>query len=314
MKSTHNKQTTPTPNQPLLKRRLKTKPALTVMAILLLGNLFWFILWLWPSNDRGDEEIVATVDGDDITKQQWLAKMEELYGKETLQDIVNEAVMEKAAKKYDIEVTDEEIDLEFAMMGLNQEATTLEHLTEEQTRQQIRSQLILEKVLSKDIIIEDEQVATYYKENEALYNISTAYRTSAIYLASEEEAQTVAQELANGSDFAVLAREQSTDSASASLGGDIGYITATQESIDPAIRKVVGSLQVGETSEPIQLEGGRFALVHLSEIREGQSFTFEDVKGHIERELAIEQIAADVAPEAFWSEFNTTWFYDETKK
>lgn len=316
MKSKHNNnQTSPTNHVPLAKRRLKTKPALTVMAILLIGNIFWFILWVWPSSTSSDDnEIVATVDGDDITKQQWIATMEKLYGKQTLQDLVNESVMEKAAAQNKIKVTDEEIDLELALMRSAQDAAGLEGLTEEQLRQKVRSQLILEKVLSKDVIIEDEQTATYYEENESLYNISTSYRTSIIVVEKKADAETVAEELANGSDFEVMARERSIDTVSASLGGDIGFITAQQETVDAAIRKAVGSLKSGETSAPIQLNSGQYAIVKLGDITEGKSFSYKDVKQHIERELAMEQLSADVAPEAFWSEFKTTWFYGEDQQ
>ena len=75
-------------NIPLSQRRLKTKPALTLMAILLLGNIFWFVLWLWPSNnDNSSDETVATIAGVEITKEQWLAEIESLYGKETAESL-----------------------------------------------------------------------------------------------------------------------------------------------------------------------------------------------------------------------------------
>ena len=72
MKSTRNNED----SQP--KRRLKTKPVLLVLGILLLGNLLWFIAWLIP-NDKAsetEEEEVASVDGKVITKEQWMASME----------------------------------------------------------------------------------------------------------------------------------------------------------------------------------------------------------------------------------------------
>ncbi len=54
MKSIHknmNNQTPPKQTKvPLTQRRLKTKPALMLMGILLLGNVFWFMLWIWPSD------------------------------------------------------------------------------------------------------------------------------------------------------------------------------------------------------------------------------------------------------------------------
>ena len=320
MKSIHKNMNNQTPpkqkSAPLTQRRLKTKPALTLMGILLLGNVFWFMLWIWPSGSGGDqsgEEIAAMVDGDKITRQQWLAEMESRYGKETLQGLVNEKVMEKAADKYDINVTDDEIDLEIALMRSAQDITETENLTNEQLRQKVRAQLILEKVLSKDVIIEKKQTSTYYEENKSLYNIPTSYRTSIIVVASKADAQDVEKELASGSEFSVLARERSLDTASASLGGDIGFITEEQESVDSAIRKAVVKLKADGESSIIALSDGRYALVQLQEVVEGQSFSYKDVEEHIARELAMEQLPATVAPEVFWSEFDVTWFYGESK-
>lgn len=142
MSSTRNRRPTPavTPNQtPLLQRRLKTKPALAVMAILLLGNMIWFIAWLIPNKDHeiGSDEQVAAIGGDVITRQEWMIAMEERYGKETLQNLVNETVMEKAAKAYKIKVTDQEIDLELALMRSAQDKfdTTMQNLSAPQLRQ-----------------------------------------------------------------------------------------------------------------------------------------------------------------------------------
>lgn len=317
MKSKRNNFTSQTTNKtPLSQRRLKTKPVLTLLAILFLGNIFWFILWLWPNGGQqaGGDETVATVDGEEITRQQWMAAMETRYGKETLQTLVNEAVMERAAKEYDIKVSDEEIDLEIALMRSAQDTTdtAIQQLTDEQLRKKVRAQLILEKVLTKDIITDAEEIAKYYEENQSLYNIPTTYRTSIIIVESQEDANSVKEEIKNGSDFSVLARERSLDTTSASLGGDIGFITTTQSNIDGSIQDAVEQLKANETSEPFVMSDGRYGIVHVSEINEGKSFTYEDIKEHIKRVLAMEQLPTTITPEAFWKEFNATWFYGES--
>ncbi|MDM5331806.1 peptidyl-prolyl cis-trans isomerase [Ureibacillus composti] len=303
---------------PLSKRRLKTKPTLTLLIVLFLGNLFWFILWLLPDGERtpksdGGDELVATVDGEEITRQQWLAAMESLYGKETLQTLVNKAVMEKAAEEYDIEVTEEEINLEIALMRTAQDSTdtSFQQLEEDQLRQKVRAQLILEKVLTKDVVLKDKDIEKYYEENRSLYNIPTTYRTSIIVVQSKDDAESVRKELKDGSNFSVLARERSLDSSSASLGGDIGYVNADQTNIDSTIADAVKSLDEKEISDPFVMSDGRYGIVYLEEIKKGGSFTFDDVKGHIKRELAIEQLPTSVSPEAFWNEFNVTWFYGD---
>lgn len=317
MKSKRNSYADHTSNKtPLSQRRLKTKPILTLIAILFAGNILWFILWLWPNGNQenGGDETVAAVDGEEITRQQWMAAMETRYGKETLQTLVNEAVMEKAAKEYEIKVSDEEIELEIALMRSAQDTTdtAIQQLTDEQLRQKVRAQLILEKVLTKDVITDQEEIAKYYDENQSLYNIPTTYRTSIIIVESQEDAKSVQEELKDGSDFSVLARERSLDTTSASLGGDIGFITTSQSNIDKSIQDAVKQLKANDISEPFVMNDGRYGIVYVSEVNEGKSFTYKDVKEHIKRVLAMEQLPASITPEAFWKEFNATWFYGES--
>lgn len=318
MRSTHNNHPTQTPpNTPISQRRLKTKPTLILLAILLVGNLFWFVLWLLPSSEKatGSDETVAAVDGEPITRQQWLATMESRYGKETLQNLVNEAVMEKAASQYKIKVTDEEIELEMALLRSAQDSndSTIQNLSATELQQKIRAQLILEKVLTNDVVMDGEQSAAYYEENKSLYNIPTTYRTSIIVVESKDDAKSVEKELTNGSEFSVLARERSLDASSASLGGDIGFISAEQTMVDAAVVKALSGNKAGETTKPFVLSDGRYAIAYIEEVIEGQSFSYEDVKEHIKRELAMEQLPSSITPEVFWAEFNATWFYGETK-
>ncbi|MGN7478880.1 peptidyl-prolyl cis-trans isomerase [Solibacillus silvestris] len=319
MKSNRNLHQTPQNNLPYTQRRLKTKPTLLLLLILLIGNLFWFVLWLLPSDETsskdGSEEL-ATVEGDPITSQQWLAAMESRYGKETLQGLVNEAVMEKAAKKYKIDVKEEEVDLEIALLRSAQDTndTSLHSLSPEQLRQKVRAQLILDKVLTNDVVVVDEEATKYYEENKSLYNIPTTYRTSMIIVNSKEDAERVEKELKNGSDFAVLAREHSLDTASASLGGDIGFITSSQSTLDSSILSEVQKLKEKETSKPFVLSDGRYAIAMVAEIVEGQSFSYDEVAEYVKRQLALEQLPPSITPEAFWAEFNAKWIYGETKK
>lgn len=318
MNSRRNIRTTeqPSTHKPLSQRRLKTKPALTVAAILLIGNIFWFIMWLLPSSSKSnDAETVASIDGEEITRQQWLAAMETLYGKETLQGLVNDAVMEKAAKQHKITVSDEEIDLEIALMQSAEDTTdqSMSRLSAKELRTKIRTQLILEKVLAKDIIIGDEAVEKFYEDNKALYNIPTAYRTSIIVADKKEDIDSMAKELKSGSEFSVLARERSVDTPSASLGGDIGFITEQQASIDKAIVQSIQKLEEKKPSDPVVLSDGRYAILMVNEKKEGRSFTFDEVAKHIKRVLAVEQLSASITPEIFWADYNVKWFYGETK-
>ncbi|MHC8514805.1 peptidylprolyl isomerase [Sporosarcina sp. ITBMC105] len=290
------------------RRKLKTKPLLVLIAILFVCNLLWFIGWLIPNKSKQPEEVVASVAGDPITREQWMTAMEKEVGREVLLELVNHKVMETAAEKYGIDVTDKEIDLELALIT-SVDGRSHSGLDIEQTRQRIRSSLILDKVLTHDVLIEDDAVRSFYKENESLFNILTAYRTSVIIVPTKKEAEQALDEIAKGSSFDALAKELSTDLASASLGGDIGYINADTETIDPAIYEAAVKTKEGKVGKLVHLQDGTYALIQVNEIIKGRSFDFKEVEEHIRRELALEQLPQTVNPEAFWKEFDAEWYY-----
>ncbi|MGG0669068.1 peptidyl-prolyl cis-trans isomerase [Lederbergia citrisecunda] len=290
------------------KRKLKTKPLLVLIGILFACNVLWFIGWLIPDKSKQPDEEVATVAGEAITREQWMTAMEKEVGREVLLDLVNNKVMETAAKKYGIEVTDKEIELELALIT-SVDGRSHSGLDIEQTRHKIRANLILEKVLSNDVVIDDDAVKAFYEKNESLYNILTAYRTSVIIVPTEEEAEQALDELSKGSSFDALAKELSTDLASASLGGDIGYVNAETETIDSAIYKAASKQKEGKIGDVVELKDGSYAIILVNEVVEGRAFSFDEVKEHIKRELAIEQLPQSVNPEAFWKEFDAKWFY-----
>lgn len=301
----------PEPKSPQ-KRKLKTKPLVILIGVLFLCNLFWLIAWISPSKSQpiqSDEE-VASVNGKVITREMWMAAMEEKVGRETLRELINAEVMEAAAKEYGIKVTDQEVDLELSLIHSG-EQSAYTGLDMERERETIRSTLILEKVLTKDIVIEDEDIKENFDENAALYQVQAAHRTALIVVDTLEDAQQTLKELKDGSNFSVLAKERSVDVASANLGGDIGYINAATDFVDPSIAQAVPKLKLGAVSDPVLLESGQYAIVSVKDRLEGQTFKLKEVNEHIRRELALEQLPEKVNPEAFWKDFKAKWFYEE---
>lgn len=292
------------------QRKLKTKPLLILIGLLLLANVFWFIGWLIPDKSLSVDEEVASVSGDSITREEWMTAMEKDVGRETLLGLVNDKVMEAAAKKFKIDVSNEEINLELALIR-SVDGQSYTGLEEELALQKIRSNLILEKVLTKDIVIKEELIKANYEENTSLYNIQTAYRTAIIVLPSKDKAQQALDELSKGSSFEVLAKESSVDLVSASLGGDIGYVNNSNENIDKEIIAATEKMKQDSLSEVVPLSDGTFAIIKVSEIIKGESFKYKEVKEYIRRQLALEQLTESVSPEVFWKEFDAKWFYGE---
>ena len=289
-------------------RRLRAKPLLIVIGILLLSNLLWFIAWKVTDKSWETGEVVASIEGKTIERETWMAAMEEKIGRETLLELVNNKVMEAAAKKYNIKVSDKEIDLELALIH-SVDDQILTGISTEKEREKISASTILEKILTKDIVVSDEAIQASYDDDASLYNIANAYRTAIIVLPAKEVAENALDELNEGSSFNILARERSIDASSASLGGDLGYISEKKDSFDPEIVKSASSLKPNSTSGVISLSNGTFAILHVSDIMKGKTFKLKEVKNHIKRKLAMEQLTETVSAEAFWKEFDTNWFY-----
>ncbi|MBM6616084.1 peptidyl-prolyl cis-trans isomerase [Bacillus suaedaesalsae] len=259
------------------------------------------------------DEVVATVGEHNITRQEWLHQLEKLYGKDTLREVINREVIYQLADKYNIKVSDEVIEQELTMIKAMYNAADHETLTdEEEWRKQIEYNLLLEEMLTKDVTILDGDIQKFFKENESLYKIPTTYHLSHITVKTKEEADQVVEELKNGSDFAVLAMEKSTDEFSSNQGGDLGYLSKESGFLPERYMDLLSSLKPASFEGPIQV-GDEYAIVYLHEVIEGKEYSYEDVKDHIRRQLALGQIEGRVTAEQFWNEIDVEWFYEDAK-
>ena len=106
-----------------------------------------------------------------------------------------------------------------------------------------------------------------------------ASRTDA---AAKTLADEVADKLAKGGDFAALAAQYSSDSGSASRGGDLGF--AAQGNYVEPFEKALFGLKPGETSVPVKTEFG-YHIIRLDELRPGTERGFEEVRAQLADEL-----------------------------
>lgn len=259
----------------------------------------------------GSDEVVATVGDTTITRQQWLIEMEDKYGQSVLKDLIDQKVIEQLADKYDIKVSDEAIEHELrliqTMYGTNGQISGSD---EEKWKKQIRYSLLLEELLTKDVIVTEKEMKDYFEENKNLFDVPSSFHLSHIVVKTEKEALDTIKELEDGSSFSVLAMERSIEEFSANQGGDIGFISEEDDRYPNKYLEVAKKMNEGEWSSPLDIENG-YAIILLQKRLEGKSYTFNQVKGQIRRQIALEQMDAPVSATAFWNELNVDWFYGE---
>ncbi|KIL53729.1 peptidylprolyl isomerase [Jeotgalibacillus alimentarius] len=293
------------------KRRLKAKPLLYIIGFLMVTNLIFLIGWITKDGAPPDAEaeVVAQVGDEEITRQEWLHAIEVRHGKEILQQLINQSVMEQSADKYDVAVSEEELDQELSMLRSVLNVYDQASLPNESVlKEELKTDLILEKLIATEAEISEEDLRTYYDENEELYSVPEMYRLSQIVLPTAEDAAKAMEELENGSSFEAVARERSIDPVTASQGGQLGFIPENTESVDAAVLDAAASVSPGEYTDAFQTPNG-YTILFVHETVPGVKFEFEEVRGKIERQLALEKMTTPVTAESFWDDYSIDWFY-----
>ena len=107
-------------------------------------------------------------------------------------------------------------------------------------------------------------------------------------------AQETRRRLADGANFAEVAREVSEEAEFAARGGDIGLLV--HGAAPPEFEKAAFSLGLGEISEPIETEGGYF-LIRVQEKRASEAPDFDKFKEELGK--AMQNIAFQKELEAY---------------
>lgn len=133
-----------------------------------------------------------------------------------------------------------------------------------------------------EVVIADTDVEIRYAENRDRYVEPERRRARHILVAEEADALDILQQLQAGADFAALARERSTDTGSAELGGDLGF--AEKDTFVGPFAEAVFSMQTEELRGPVKTEFG-FHIIRLEEVAVGQNRTLDGVRDEIVAEL-----------------------------
>lgn len=161
-----------------------------------------------------------------------------------------------------------------------------ERLGLENERRAFLAATLIERVGNTPIAAADLQAA--YDAQFGSVGPITEYNASHILLDTEDDAQAVIAALAEGADFAELARERSTG-PSGPNGGALGWFTAGM--MVPTFEQAVFSLSVGEVSAPVETQFG-WHVILLNETRDQAPPAIEDVRAELEDGLRRARVEA----------------------
>jgi foldase protein PrsA len=289
---------------------LRRKQLWLVTASLIILNCITVVFFLSKASGASTKgEVVASVGKSSISRNAWIAELEARYGKDVLKDMIDQQVIKEMAEKYKIKIADQDVEREFRMQQTTYKPSTKDKIADEKKwKEQIRNSLLLEEILTKDVVISDKELKSYYDKNKQIFNVPTAYHLSHIIVKTKNEAKKALKELAQGSSFSALAMERSIEEFSANEGGDIGYISREDEQYPSSYIQNAEKMKVGTYSEPIKVEEG-YAVLKLEGKIKGKEYSYKNVKEQIRRQIALEQMKTPVSARTFWDEAKVEWFY-----
>ncbi len=259
--------------------------------LILLITILKLTLSLYSQNN-----IVAVVNGENITYNEVKNKMSINFFYQALNEIISEKLIIQEAKKRKIDVSKNEVEemLKTIKNRFNSEKDFKKDLkrlgvSEEEYYNMIKTNLLVEKTVKEilQIKVTEEDAKRYYDSNPQEFTIPQAIRLRQIYVLTEEKAKDIYDALEAGADFQKLSILKSEDERLKQNAGDIGFITKGM--LLPEIEKEVFQLAEGKYTKPIKTGNG-YSIFRLEEKREESKIKFEDVKDRIIQNILSNQI------------------------
>lgn len=173
--------------------------------------------------------------------------------------------------------------LEALRRGLDRDLEARRRLAAAEER--ILGNILVETVVANSIT--DEAIERIYQEQNRLAPRVEEIRASHILVTTREEAEEVARLLAEGEDFARLARQVSQDPGTRLDGGDLGYFT--RDGMVPAFAEQAFATETGAVSEPFSTDYG-WHVLKVADRRLQPRPGLESLRANIVRFLTLEGI------------------------
>lgn len=244
-----------------------------------------------------DNNIVAVVNGQKITKQDLSDLLINTYGEDALDVLIRRALIYQEAEKEGISVSaseveqklkklvDEEVDVlmrtnrmkdkadlekELAKIGIKYEQ--FEEKIAKKMRKQAEIELLAEKAMVKTITITEEELQRAYDQE-----YGEKIEASQIVYKTRREAEDALKKLRTGADFESLAKSESIDRASAVRGGKMQPFSPKD-----IFGKEVANLKAGELSDIIKTDYG-YHVIKITNKRPPNNKSFKAVRGELEK-------------------------------
>jgi peptidyl-prolyl cis-trans isomerase C len=252
---------------------------------------------------------------------QYAEQMKKMARAPVLDNLIVERLLDEQVATAGIKITDAEVLAEIAKTGAQQKPP----MTVEQFKTAVEAQgsnfedakndfargmgymKLMEPTLSEAVKVSDEEAKQYYDSHLTNFAIPEQIRASHILAktqsddpntdpnqakaAAKEKIEKLYKHVKDGGDFAVIARENSEDSGSASKGGDLGFFSRGQM-VSP-FEQAAFAMKVGDISGIVESQFG-YHIIKVTDHKDAGTTPFEEVKAQIVEGLAKQKRQAAI--------------------
>ncbi len=149
------------------------------------------------------------------------------------------------------------------------------------------------KTLAPSMTVSDAEVNEAYARGPQRYHLSQIALTLAADADAAKDAEVkakiegIAKEIADGADFATVAKEKSED-PSAAAGGDAGWVPKNR--LDPVVVAALQNLKKGQLTQPLKVPAG-YVLLRLEESDPDWSLPEAEIKAALRQSIGEEKAA-----------------------
>ena len=214
--------------------------------------------------------VVATVNGEKITKAQLLDSLWDWQAPAALDELIQQKIIQQEATKKGVKVTQAEIDQRVVetrkRMPPDQEfdeALARYGYTKARFLSGTKTGLMIEGVVKKEIKLADADFAQFIKASHILIRIpygKDEEERKKNEATAKEKIDKIAAEIKGGLDFNEAAKKYSEDETNKDAGGDLPWFKRGK--MAPEFENAAFALKPGDISEPVKTSYG-FHLIKL---------------------------------------------------
>lgn len=247
------------------------------------------------------QDAAATVNGEKISQEAFLATLKARFGGPVLDALIGSTIIRQAAKAAGITVTAEELKAQFdkiekkidssaPVTGINFDMWLMKAAhTRESYLNTLYDQELMQKMVEKQVKVTDEDVANFYQRHQEELKEPARVQIAHILVKDEAQAKSILGEIRSGKiTWADAVAKYTLHAPTKNDGGDMGFIT---EGDSPMQKAAFGLKQDGDMSEPVQSRMG-FHILKRMGFRLERVPKFEDIQVSLRNRLEFNQLMA----------------------